>query len=1149
MLDSIKAHELAINTLNSHATRSCIELLMKNESPIFISTDGSHVGSLDEKGIQTSSTTGAAVVCMMDLRDNESIADANWINRPAIPIMARATRLPKFIGSSEVEISHGEGVALCMGLEIFCRNMPKVFIMDSSVIRDTALKIRERKAQMAKDRMYIRKVASGVSKHLCKRMEESLCNTDVNDTSSHPFASKQNQTVEFLTICEKWTQEVSKEKHEDKDWSSNYWDNDDINTILKVDSHQLDKQGRKIKKNPRYSKLVPNLFLLNCNYYAGVVADLLHQNQFSNTQQSPAMMLPSSNLRFFLTNKGVGIDKHVSESLRMAFQDARINEIKKRHTQGLPWRILDHSTIGWADLQKCKGLFRSLRGLSRTHTRSLYKSATYRQGWIKEELSKASSNVLKCLPAPSSAKWTELLTPCKWCINTLNSKGNRYHATLFCGEPKLEKFRDNMTMLLEQRLDQFVKLIRRTQNDKAADSFLDDIEFTLQKLHASQQITKDTVGLSTSYWNRKKWMEEEQMHSMEELLNSSIPIYSLVFGFQPASEQAYSSDRELTPAMCIPLGIPSKMVEKQIKALSRNLANFCLDKTERKRIEEQYWNCWKEVKEIVEARMVGLHRIIGNVSHEFEAMFRKKYNLDQNTFKEGVSKNSSNSDNMTRTCTVCATANVTTDEGVKKRKSVGNADTAQGNSVQAIVKRRKFCSGITCNPQFKLWNFDFKPNEIPSEKKHCQRCARHQTAIRKGVNALDSCGKTDKKELSQNLIRQMDENPNELRYAKLSENLKQIELCGDKDGNKTMMETSKVAVTRKRKGIPDDRKTMIKVIATSISRLTNKDNESDKRIKCAMIKLKKTNANIETFLKDDLRDTKNINKRVLSLSCDKKYTVETTVISTSEKENAQQKTVIRKLEKEEEATRKDIAHTLGANQWMHSFSMDRAIKFIRNLASAEIFIADTFISTLLQNWNNNLAWERVAVAFRNKTVISRKPNGVYIIPIFTGCSSQGHWSTAVVYKETSCSKGWILDSLGNSNLDSNPAKAIKSIFTTGRRNFRWTRLYCRNQVEVECGSRTIVAMVGIVRSLVRGVNIEDAVNSATLMQRSDYDPADIRRRAAACMRLSSEGIAQDQRREKEVRDYLKRVRKRAQRKLRSDERTIRGETVEILDEE
>jgi len=231
--------------------------------------------------------------------------------------------------------------------------------------------------------------------------------------------------------------------------------------------------------------------------------------------------------------------------------------------------------------------------------------------------------------------------------------------------------------------------------------------------------------------------------------------------------------------------------------------------------------------------------------------------------------------------------------------------------------------------------------------------------------------------------------------------------------------------------------------------------------------------------------------------------------------------------------------------------MDRAIKFIRDIIPEGVYIADTFISTMLQNWRNTDSWERVAAAFRKKEVIFLKPNGVYIIPIFTGCSSQGHWSMAVIHKDVASCRGWILDSLGNSNLTSNPAKAIKSIFSSARRKFKWIRVQCKSQVEVECGSRTIVAMVSIVRSISNKTDTERAIASATLMQSSDYDASEIRSRAAACMRLSSDGMERDRRREQDIRRYLKEARKRAQRRREIESRQDEGqrEIIKIVEDD
>jgi len=165
-----QVHSEALNFLNSKKYDRIKNRLLKNGSPIFIATDGSHSDSM------LSSTTASAVVCMMDIRNEEIMEDRKWVDRPAIPIMARSAKAPSLVGNTKADISHGEGLALCLGLEMFCKNIPKVIIMDSQGVRATAMEIRNQEEKVIRDREYIRQTSSGISKHVAARLELAFNN-------------------------------------------------------------------------------------------------------------------------------------------------------------------------------------------------------------------------------------------------------------------------------------------------------------------------------------------------------------------------------------------------------------------------------------------------------------------------------------------------------------------------------------------------------------------------------------------------------------------------------------------------------------------------------------------------------------------------------------------------------------------------------------------------------------------------------------------------------------------------------------------------------------------------------------------------------------------------------------------------------------
>jgi len=962
---------------------------------------------------------------------------------------------------------------------------------------------------------------------------------------------KQKITEEFLALSKKWTENDTEGGQEKQIWNQKYWDNHKFTSIFKVDSHQLHNQGRKIKENPRYDGLCPNLFLLNCNHYADITADMMHKPFFASKFKNRGIILPSSNLRFFITCNGLGIDRHVTACVHEIFEKARILELQKRPTQGLPWRIVEQSGMSWESLKNSKGLFRSIRGLSRTHTRSLYKSTTYRKGWMMMALKDLSEDKAECLSSLSENKWINMLSGCKWCSNKDNVKGNRYHALLFCKDRKLSKFRDNMNMLLEQRLHSLVQLIKKTQNTSAASIFLDEIERTMKDLHVSA-MGREVISLQSLYRSREQWMEEEGITTEKELMDGEIPIYGHLFGFLPLREDGYTSDKMLSPAMCIPLGIVPRELDKQIQAVSKNIYNLNCNREECQRTIEEYEDRWKEIKEIGIARTVGLHRITGIVSAEYEKAFAKQFNI-----KTSVAGNEGKTligpgcqqQVVQDTPNASEETELSQQQGKGKRKIGIQANQRSAshnhNKTSGIAtKRRKYCSGITCNTGYKIWNFDFKKSQIESEKKQCQRCSRHLTAMKHGISNLEMCRASKKVQLVQDLVTHMDDNANSINFLSISKKLEELQQAEQAENTNSIKVQGKIS--GKRRGLRDDQKAILKTINTSITRLTNTSDNPKERICEAIGKLKETHSQMDRFLKDDLQQTKRINKRMLSISCDKKNIERTKKIrlgrENEEKHEAEQ-------DGRKDLVTEEIAHTLGLNQWMYSYTMDRAIKFIRDVTPGNVFIANSYISSLLKNWNPQVGWQKIAEAFRIPDVILRKPIGTYIIPIFTGDNLQGHWSVAVVSKQVNQCRSWMLDSLGNANMMEKEVIAIKSIFSKARRKCKWMPTTCRRQSEVECGPRSIKAMVSIVQELTAGSSIEEAIEKATLMHidEKDYDSKSVRETAADCLILTEECLQRDRIRETAVRACIRNIRRRENcRRVRQQGFTEEG-IIELLD--
>lgn len=895
--------------------------------------------------------------------------------------------------------------------------------------------------------------------------------------------------AEFLEISKLWTNAVPEKDNTNDDavkWKKNYWDNHHTIPIFKIDSHQLNPDGNGIKQKKRYKRLLPNLFLLSCNHFADTAADMVRKLHIKKSTNSFVdVTLPRSRLRFCLTWNGYRIDKHVSECIHRVIQMERVKEVKKRDTQGLPWRIIPNHS--WKDIHSMTGLFNSLRGFSRTHTRSLYKSTIYRKGWMMETLSKLEEDEKNVKMNMSEKGWISFLSKCPWCENKLHAKGNRYHALLFCQHIQLLSYRNHLTVLLEQKLHALFNFVTETQNESEAHHFLQAIEKVLIRLHEIEEYDSEKHHLI--YRTRTSWKKEEGYSTWKELLDSTTPIFGHIFGFNPVIENATLLDKDLNRAMCIPLGIIPKNVEKEITKLAKGLFNFELDINRRKTIIAGYWKKWNEIKEINIMRAIGLHRIVGNISNEYEKSFKEKYEMYEHTWKsiKRHLQNHHSGDNPTL---------------AKKSKITAQS---QDNFV-----RMKFCTGITCNRTHTRWAFTFAPNRIDSTKKQCHRCTKQQHALKKGAKILDTCIECLPLDKTDFLVRQLDNSTNEMNYKETLQCLDPIHISST---------SVKHSPAKKRKGISDMQKGIIKTINTSITKMTNFNEEPMDRIKKAAAKLHKTVEKSNKFLKDDLQQNIAINNEIAK----NKSHNQQRIANMGMKDNSIEKP---RDSEEEKRIQIDVASALALNQWMYSFSIDRAIKNIRTQSPMNIYVANTGISAELRTWTPIKGWKIVARHFRSIEVINMKPNGIYIIPIFSGNANSGHWNTAVIWKKSDSCKGWMLDSLGVENISSEIAKTIKKIFSRARLRCRWQHVECRKQTEVECGPRSIVNMVSICDNIKKGDTVETAIEKATLMHISEenYVSSIIRRKAASWMRMGEEIQTRWIENERRLREYFRRNR-------------------------
>ena len=577
--------------------------------------------------------------------------------------------------------------------------------------------------------------------NLATVINRATINSSITDTYGDYLHLKiiaedlKERNKKFLEIAQSWVRtDLSSNpsgQHINGSWRKDYHDNDSTRGILKVNSHQLDETGSHISTKRRYPSLIPNLSLLSANHLADKIADIpTHNTPQTINEQDVSIYNPPSPLRFFFTIDGKTVDKHISDILPIRFTMEKVKRLKTKKTQGLLWRLYDHVTMSWKDMQFHKGVHRSLLGLSRTHTRSLYKSTTYREGILREYLDTLECEVrTKEIRNLNQRKLIDTLSGCKWCnqnSSTATEKGNRMHALLSCNHVDIQGYRNNLRTSIQSEIQNLMEIIITYTSEKGAIKFLKNIEETFISLQENQcgRLRRIPRANNKSYATMKDLLRKYDEQDILKCIQNNIGTFSLeVFGIIPQNTNAYRDDANIGVVDGPWLGlIPIKLdeaVHNHIKII-QHAVNHLASKQE---ITDTIKDKWGLIKGLILGLAAGVHKIIGNTSHEIEKGLKRKYELDLFTIAANMKKTrKSIQPKKTNTIQTPLCLNCT----------------PQSSRTTTQATQLHKCSGITCNnnrPNWKIFQA-FHPNQISIKKKHCLRCTRQSSAIRSASTIL-----------------------------------------------------------------------------------------------------------------------------------------------------------------------------------------------------------------------------------------------------------------------------------------------------------------------------------------------------------------------------------------------------------------------------
>jgi len=1105
-------------------------------SPLLVATDGAH-----EQGSQHT-TAASFVLCSLDIRAHESMESGEWIHRKVIPLLARCKVLPKRIGAHKSDIAHGEAGAFVMAETSLDVSLPRITITDSAAVRNQLLHTREH-ASNDTDRLYIRSTSGGISKFLMGIVKTNLHKLETLKTPDTGLTPRERmiakftvRTRQFLDIAQSWICEslppdsdtTETPASTEPGWNAKSFDKHDFRPILKVNSHQLDKYGQKIAKPSRYLSLTPNLAVLNANHHADKCAEFgLHMSERKNSKSSDfPFQLPNSNLNFFITANGETIDKHVSTAIQHCFNREKVKRLKTKSTQGLLWRLFDHITVSWRTIKMHTSFFRSLLGLTKTHTRSLYKSVPYRMGCLKTFASTITDTEMReCIFTKSTKEQLEHLTSCPWCTSphTNATKGNRRHFFLVCNHDRIRKFRDRLNNTIGMKLSHLFNDIKLQSSEARVQVIIGDINKAFIALQNSQEGRKSKLDKSRniSYINIKNILQKIQAKEISDAIQTKPSSFFLsLFHITPEELHNNISDEEVGVIDTPWLGLMPSRIDGIILRHLQQISQEFVDKEDGMHWGRQLQHSWKEIMAINMGRCIGIHRILNDMGNEKEKSLIKEFQLE----------------------------NLVTHTRDRKRKASKRRTLLSVGSSIPQLKRQKLnvearietlCNGITCSrKENKRWcaSSNFQPNSIVVKRKQCARCSvfitamkatsdilidiqsiptanqhkifillqqlskQHRIVFSSLMNMLKLHIPSSKHFIGAQFIRKSRPTEKWKRICKLLINLAN-------QTQDTKMDKGHISVTIQ---------TWISDITTTIQN-KNIELKEDGAFLKQCIKTSPTtrpspNQSPAERSKEDtmspiiIVDIPNIspNKNV-STACTPCSSPQNPSTSSSEHppiieiiENTQQ--TVNEVSSEDEEERELLLYAriniLNRNVFLAGSVILMAIEVIRHRFSANnVFAACTEAAQRIETWNPTQGWERFARIFYNSNVCNRRPDGVYLIPIFHA----SHWHLIAVYKKRRFRKAVVIDSMGTGERHSRVTNLISEAFKPNRGSVHWDTPLSRRQVDIECGPRTICAMTSIATNFAAGIDFNICVQRATLLDTAasdTYDQMAIRRHAA-----------------------------------------------------
>ena len=1089
-----------------------LQKLYSSKGPLIIATDGAH-----ERTPHKSSA--AFCICTLDIRPGESILSANWTNRPMIPLYSRTNQLPEKFGINPSDVASGECFAFVMKYLSIDEDLERITITDSNAIRNHILAIRDGNFT-GTDREYIRNSAGGISKYLCGILQ-SLAQTDgksveniqtaISELSPWSWFKKVMalRKKQFLEVANSWvTHETVSDampgvESVDESWEKKYFDSHQHNSILKVNSHQLNSTGTQIKNSPRYKKLIPNLALLSANHHADRAADLgIRYKKF--TRESTIDIICST-LRFSISWNGRTIDKHSGDTLWDKFVEERLKRLRTKATQGLLWRVLHLSSTNWNQLLPNKGLLRVLLGLTNTHTRCIYKSDVTREGIISDFLSTIQDPERKeCIKNSSTKNKLSYVLDCKRCNgnNGPQKHGNIRHMILYCNSKRIVSFRTHLINLIEMRLKHFFSEIRNYSSESLLIQMVHELSdsFKQMQIHQEARLEPIPTTFNNQYIPIQHLLNKHNLDSVQNVLQAKQNLFSELLGILPQASPFPLTDSHMGTVDLPWLGLMPRRITKCINRFIYKASQLQTVKSPSAKVwRENMTRNWKEILSLNMGRVIGLHNISGSHGKEIEKHYLDKFNAPTN-----IAINSDTPDES-------AVQLQDNKEMIKQKKR------KRSESISEL----KQCTSISCGREHMFWtkNKTLTAYSIPIANKQCQRCTNYGTAMKASLQTLQFFS-TFNEDSGQKMLSRLQtvKQSNRLHYNSLMDMLHEYHPDSEFFGKARFI--SKKRLSEKSKTICHILVTLFQrdiysqntSFKSSISQMTEKiqstlclisqNATNDKFIINSLVRNKAHSDTSSITQNTSMAETTHITKSPETIS-GTPITTNIPTIDLCGTDNFLPSTTGGSA-RHHSSVASDFK-LLARNRMLEGGHMQKAIGVLQsNIRTGNIFISSPETYITVDRWTAAQGWEAFARIFRSASVIQRKPDGIYLLPFFTGPENGGHWFLIAIHKQGRFKQGVILDSLGKGSNQAPIQRKLSDAFVPGRGSIRWdTERECIQQTELECGHRTILAMQIICEEFTKGQSFEQSVDKATLHNTAlsrPYEASEIRKLAQELIR-------------------------------------------------